>query len=66
MLKDEDIRTAIKNADGLKQSLFVAEGAFENLIKQQISRLLNPSIQCSHLVYEELRRIVNFINVPEI
>ncbi|KAL4503241.1 hypothetical protein ABPG72_000847 [Tetrahymena utriculariae] len=66
ILKDEDIRTAIKNADGLKQSLFVAEGAFENLVKQQISRLLNPSIQCSHLVYEELRRIINLINVPEI
>jgi hypothetical protein len=30
---DEDIRTAIKNANGLRPSLFVPEDAFENLVK---------------------------------
>jgi dynamin 1-like protein len=34
IVTDEDIRTAIKNANGLKNSLFVPEAAFENLIKQ--------------------------------
>lgn len=33
ILSDEDIRTAIKNANGLRPSLFVPEGAFENLVR---------------------------------
>lgn len=32
-LKDEEIRTAIRNANGLRPSLFVPEIAFENLVK---------------------------------
>ncbi len=47
-------------------SLFVPEGAFEVLIKQQISRLLEPSLDCANLVYEELRRIVLQIRLPEL
>ncbi|KRX07898.1 P-loop containing nucleoside triphosphate hydrolase [Pseudocohnilembus persalinus] len=66
ILNDDEIRTAIKNANGLRPSLFVPEGAFENLVKQQISRLLQPSLQCSKLVYEEQRRILTMINIPEI
>ncbi|KAL4502359.1 hypothetical protein ABPG72_011946 [Tetrahymena utriculariae] len=65
-LTDDDIRTAIKSSNGIRPSLFVPEGAFENLVKQQVSRLYSPSIQCSHLVYEELRRVINLINIPEI
>jgi len=34
ILKDDDIRTAIKNSNGLKSSLFIPEMAFENLVKQ--------------------------------
>ncbi len=33
-LRDDDIRTAIKNANGLHPNLFVPEGAFEVLVKQ--------------------------------
>lgn len=33
IVKDDDIRTAIKNANGLKSSLFVPEVAFENLVR---------------------------------
>jgi dynamin 1-like protein len=33
VIKDDDIRTAIKNANGLKSSLFVPEIAFENLVR---------------------------------
>ena len=33
ILSDEDIRVAIKNANGMKPSLFVPEGAFEILVK---------------------------------
>jgi len=57
-LTDSDIQTAIKNAGALNPSLFVPEGAFEVLIRQQIARLLEPSLQCAQLVYEELRRMV--------
>lgn len=50
ILSDDDIRTAIKNANGIRPSLFVPEGAFELLVRQQISRLQLPSLECSHLV----------------
>ena len=33
-VSDDDIRTAIKNANALRPALFVPEGAFEILIKQ--------------------------------
>ncbi len=72
-LTDDDLRTAIRNgtpfnntANGLRKSLFVAEAAFEDLIKQQISRLLLPSLECSHLVHEELRKMLHLVNVKEI
>lgn len=47
-------------------SLFVPEGAFEVLIRQQIARLLEPSLDCTYQVYEELRKIVIDINLPEL
>jgi dynamin 1-like protein len=47
-------------------SLFVPEGAFEVLIRQQIARLLEPALDCSNLVYEELRRLVLSIKLPEL
>jgi len=53
-----DIRTAIRNATGPKPSLFVPEVSFEVLVKRQIQRLEEPSIQCAELVFEELHRLV--------
>lgn len=43
-LSDADIRTAIRNANGLRKSLFLPEAAFENLLRTQISRLKLPSL----------------------
>jgi len=63
-LTDRDIQCAIKNSSALNPSLFVPEGAFEVLIRQQIARLLEPSIDCAHEVYEELRYIVINIQIP--
>ena len=40
--------------------------AFEILIKQQISRLQEPALECSHQVHEELRKILFLINIPEV
>jgi len=58
--------TAIRNASSLRPNLFVPEVAFEILSKQQIKRLESPSLQCVQLVFEELRRIVLEIEMPEL
>ena len=57
-LTDQDIQTAIMNSRALTPSLFVPEGAFEVLVRQQIARLLEPSLDCAHDVYYELREVV--------
>ncbi|XP_051144270.1 dynamin-related protein 3A-like isoform X2 [Andrographis paniculata] len=53
-LTDEDIRTAIQNATGPKSALFVPEVPFEVLVRRQIARLLDPSLQCARFIYDEL------------
>lgn len=65
-LSDDDIRTAIKNSNGLRPSLFIPEAAFEVLVKQQISRLSYPSLLCVKRVHEELKKIVDHISIAEI
>lgn len=56
-LSNKDIRTAVRNAQGPRPSLFIPEIAFELLVKMQIEKLLTPSIQCAERVFEELRRV---------
>ncbi|KAL0918725.1 hypothetical protein M5K25_010749 [Dendrobium thyrsiflorum] len=51
---DDDIRMAIQNATGPKSSLFVPDVPFEVLVRRQIGRLLNPSLQCAKFIYDEL------------
>lgn len=62
----KEIRIAIKNANGLRNSLFVNEMAFENLIKKQILRLRSPCLECAGLVHVELRKLIKMINIPEL
>ena len=50
----------------MSPSLFVPESAFEVLVRQQIARLLEPSLDCTYQVYEELRRIAIEIDLPEL
>lgn len=66
VLTDEDIRTTIYNASGLKPSLFLPENAFELLVKQQIARLLDPCLEICQIIHDELRKIVLQINIPEL
>ncbi|CCH62569.1 hypothetical protein TBLA_0H02850 [Henningerozyma blattae CBS 6284] len=61
-----DIRTAIRNSTGPRASLFVPELAFDLLIKPQIQLLLDPSLRCVELVYEELMKISNSGALPEL
>lgn len=56
-LTDEDIRTAIQNATGPKSIIFVPEVPFEVLVRRQIARLLDPSLQCARFIYDELVKI---------
>ncbi|WOK96623.1 dynamin-related protein 3A-like isoform X1 [Canna indica] len=53
-ITDEDIRLAIQNATGPRSALFVPEVPFEVLARRQISRLLDPSLQCAKFIYDEL------------
>ncbi|KAG7030906.1 Dynamin-related protein 3A [Cucurbita argyrosperma subsp. argyrosperma] len=56
-LTDDDIRTAIQNATGPRSALFVPEVPFEVLVRRQIVRLLDPSLQCARFIYDELVKI---------
>jgi len=42
------------------------EAAFETLLKTQILRLKLPSLECAHLIHEELRRMIYTIKIAEI
>lgn len=59
-LSRSDVLHAISNAMGPRPALFVSEMAFELLVKKQIRLLLQPSLQCVELVYEELQRIIQY------
>ncbi|XP_062117127.1 dynamin-related protein 3A-like isoform X2 [Humulus lupulus] len=65
-LTDDDIRTAIQNATGPKSALFVPEVPFEVLIRRQIARLLDPSLQCARFIYDELMKISHRCLVNEL
>ncbi|KAH7836277.1 hypothetical protein Vadar_034283 [Vaccinium darrowii] len=65
-LTDEDIRTAIQNATGPKSALFVPEIPFEVLVRRQIARLLDPSLQCARFIYDELIKMSHRCMVNEL
>ncbi|KAL4782813.1 vacuolar ATP synthase catalytic subunit A [Aspergillus varians] len=57
-VKDVDIRTILFNSSGSSPALFIGTTAFELIVKQQITRLEDPSLKCISLVYDELVRIL--------
>ncbi|KAM7515808.1 hypothetical protein LguiA_005391 [Lonicera macranthoides] len=65
-LTDEDIRTAIQNATGPRSALFVPEVPFQVLIRRQIARLLDPSLECARFIYNELVKMSNCCMVSEL
>ncbi|CAN6450854.1 unnamed protein product [Victoria cruziana] len=65
-LSDEDIRMAIQNAAGPKNALFVPEVPFEVLVRRQICRLLDPSLQCARFIYDELIKISHLCQTSEL
>jgi dynamin 1-like protein len=65
-LSDDDIRTAICNANGTRQSLFVPEISFDLLVRRQIARLEQPGLQCIDLVFDELQRMASQCETTEL
>ncbi|XP_076906516.1 dynamin-related protein 3A-like [Bidens hawaiensis] len=65
-LTDEEIRTLIYNATGPSSALFVPEVPFQVLVRRQIARLLDPSLQCARLVYNELVKMSHSCLVHEL
>ncbi|KAG2704955.1 hypothetical protein I3843_05G029300 [Carya illinoinensis] len=59
-LTDDDIRTAIQNSTGTRSALFAPEVPFEVLVRRQIARLLDPSLQCARFIYDELMKVGDF------
>jgi dynamin 1-like protein len=59
-LTDDDIRTAIQNATGPRSALFVPEVPFEVLVRRQINRLLDPSLQCARFIHDELIKMSRY------
>ncbi|KAK2978746.1 hypothetical protein RJ640_003905, partial [Escallonia rubra] len=65
-LTDEDIRTAVQNATGPRSALFVPEVPFQVLVRRQIARLLDPSLQCARFIYNELVKVSHCCHVSEL
>uniref|UniRef100_A0A7N0VKT2 Dynamin-type G domain-containing protein n=1 Tax=Kalanchoe fedtschenkoi TaxID=63787 RepID=A0A7N0VKT2_KALFE len=65
-LTDDYIRTAIQNSTGPRSALFVPEVPFEVLVRRQIARLLDPSLQCARFIYDELVEISRRCMVSEL
>ena len=66
VVKEKDIYTAVKNANGFKPSLFVSQKAFETLCKHMINKLMPVSLDCSESVAVEMRNLFNEINIEEL
>ncbi|KAH9610144.1 hypothetical protein KSS87_003456, partial [Heliosperma pusillum] len=65
-LSNDDIRTAIQNARGPRSAVFVPEVPFEVLVRRQIVRLLDPSLQCARFIYNELVKMSHSCMVSEL
>ncbi|KAG8656792.1 dynamin-related protein 3A isoform X2 [Manihot esculenta] len=65
-LTDDDIQIAIQNANGPRSSLFVPEVPFEVLVRRQLARLLDPSLQCLRFVYDEMIKISHSVQATEL
>ena len=64
-LDDDEIRTAIANANGTRPSLFVPEISFDLLVKKQIARLEAPGVQCVDMIFDEMLRLTYQCELPE-
>ncbi|EGC31084.1 hypothetical protein DICPUDRAFT_57918 [Dictyostelium purpureum] len=61
-LSDQQLKVALRNASGLKSTMFIPQKIFDSLIKKQIEKVKEPMLQCSELVLEELLRILGQVD----
>lgn len=54
----------LRNAAGVKTTLFLPEAAFESLVKRRVEALRDPSLQLVDLVYGELLRLALDVRTP--
>jgi replication fork clamp-binding protein CrfC len=64
-LSEQDIRTAIMNSRGLRSNFLVPQEALELLIKVQINKLHEPSLQILQEILENLKNFVKSIDMQE-
>ncbi|XP_021318600.1 dynamin-related protein 3A isoform X2 [Sorghum bicolor] len=65
-ITDDDVRTTIQNSGGPKGAMFLPEVPFEILVRKQIGRLLDPSLQCAQFIYDELIKISHGCLITEL
>ena len=65
-LSDDDVRTAVKNAGGVRGTLLIPDAPFELLAKRAIARLLPPALQCKELAVAELLRLADECTPPDV
>jgi dynamin 1-like protein len=56
-LSTAKLRYVIRNSSGLQASFFPSNAAFLTLVREQITRLEEPALQCIAFVHDELRKI---------
>lgn len=64
-MTEQDIRTAIINSKGIKSNFLIPQEALEFLIKLQIKKLKEPSINALQKVLEFAKKFVAQIQLPE-
>lgn len=65
-LSDDDVRTAVKNAGGVRGTLLIPDAPFELLARRAIARLLPPALQCKELAVAELLRLADECTPPDV
>jgi len=62
-LSDENIAVILLNTSGITQCTFVNEKALQNILRLQLKKLIEPSLDCLELVRIEMLTIFNSIDV---
>lgn len=54
-----EIMFAIRNIHGIRTGLFTPDAAFEAIVKSEVNKLREPSLECVDLVVAELTKVVH-------
>ena len=65
-LRDEEILMALRNSAGPRTALFIPEQAFASLVRRQIVQLKDLGRRFADEIYDELRRIGEKCEPPQL